>query len=438
MKIPPTLQRSLSLPDQPGPPPVPGIHYRNDTLITPDCSAMRTPGTLFLATHSPAAWRSYQCTPDSLIHRVEIQPHAGLINLIASPDFPLNQLTQTEKRELQGAVTAIVDAYNKFIDTEKLITILKNQQGQAFLNEIQKLNLETPALTIHENHLLSDAKIYQDADIPRRPNVKDYDKYHTLGAPFTEYNEQGKMLPHYHLEFSNKQLNFENILSIIYPLRMVGHQIAGRDIFSDADVNHLHDLVHEFSSFTQEDLKRVHTIAEMLTQSRARLPAELAAQRSQARDALHGNFIALASANTEQEKSPSLVNMHMNSFRPAEPLLECYRQGVATTLNHDFLRIEQLHQLYTTQPLESSQVAVSINELISIYMAFNRVPKELAKLDTPMPAEEYNEMLCRLHDGKNKIKDLVARQSPILTMPMLDKLDLQHEEQRMLLTCRIA
>lgn len=87
--------------------------------------------------------------------------------------FATGEMSQTQKRDLQRAVTAVILAYNE----------ASANKGDA-----------VPQLTLQENHLAGDGKVHEDRKIPRQSNERDYNCCHTLGVVFAD---NGKMLPHY-------------------------------------------------------------------------------------------------------------------------------------------------------------------------------------------------------------------------------------------------
>ena len=89
-----------------------------------------------IARNSVDEWHRIDCAPGSLLHNIEIRPSKGLLNLTASADFVNGKLTQTQKLDLQRAITSVVIAYNELAD----------KSGR-------------PRISIHENHWKGDGEV---------------------------------------------------------------------------------------------------------------------------------------------------------------------------------------------------------------------------------------------------------------------------------------
>jgi len=244
-----------------------------------------------IAKNNVMEWQRVACTPGSMLQNVEIRRAKGLLNLTGSSDFAIGTRSQTQKRDLQRTVAAVIMAYNE----------VAAEAG-------------APLITIHENHVKGDGKVYEDRKIPRASNERDYDYYHTLGV---NYADNGRMLPHYHLEFG-KALNKQNVGAVLWNLHRIGRDVLGGEILHPNDIANILNKLPEGQILPGLDAQKVG-------ERRQLLPNELATpkDRANSRDTLESAFIALSSANTEiASKHPSLRNAHMNSFRIAEPMFE--------------------------------------------------------------------------------------------------------------------
>ncbi|MGF6851390.1 hypothetical protein [Paraburkholderia sp. CI3] len=329
----------------------------------------RNPGTLMVARNNVREWKRIPCTPGSMLQNVEIRRSKGLLNLTAAGGFATGTLSPTQKRDLQRAVASVVAAYNE----------LAAESGA------------TP-VSIHENHLKGDGKVYQDRKIPRISNERDYDYYHTLGVNFAE---NGRMMLHYHLEFGSA-LNRQSAGTVLQSLHRIGQEVLGREILSQSDIATVLDNLPEGQPVPGLN-------AEKIAERRQRLPNELAEpdDRARSRDELESAFIALSSANTEAASEKTFLrNAHMNSFRPAEPMFECFSAG-HTSLVDDLERIEQA---------PSRDHRLSVTELMSIHQGFKKASIELGGY-TGGSREEREALAGRLQGGMNKVKRLLAQET---------------------------
>ncbi len=338
---------------------------RLDTLQHPLAARnARNPGTVMVARNDVNEWTRHDCAPGSLLQHVEVRPAKGLLNLVASAQFATGAWSQTRKRDLQRAVAAVLLAYN---------------EGAATRGK--------PPITIHENHLLGDGKVHEDRRLPRQPNPRDYDYYHTLGV---SHAGNGRMLPHYHLEFG-EPLNRRNAGAVLENLQKLGAPL-GREVFSRDD---LQALLQQLPGAASGPGSRQVALA------RLRLPQELAspAERARRRDELEGAFIALSSGNTEQASQRLFLrNMHMNSFRPAEPLLECFASG-HTSVMDDLARVEAHAGSGTGGTLD-------LGELLAMHHALHRAAQQAPGLEGGTAAERQA-LAERLQRGADKVKALL-------------------------------
>jgi hypothetical protein len=325
----------------------------------------RNPGAVMVARNNVREWQRIDCAPGSMLQNVEIRHAKGLLNLTASSSFATGSMSQTQKRDLQRAVASVVMAYNE----------LAAESGAA-------------PVSIHENHLKGDGKVYEDRNIPRVSNERDYDFYHTLGVNFAK---NGRMMPHYHLEFGCA-LNKKGVAAVLQSLHSIGKDVLGSEILSQSDITKVLDKLPEGQPIPGID-------AQKIAERRQRLPNEMTAadERARSRDELESAFIALSSANTEAASDNTFLrNAHMNSFRPAEPMFECFSAG-HTSLVDDLERIERA-------PL--NEHGMSVPELMSIHQGFKKASGELAGYSGGS-AEERHTLADRLHAGMEKARDLL-------------------------------
>lgn len=338
---------------------------RLDTLQHPLAARnVRNPGTVMIARNDVNEWTRRDCAPDSLLQHVEMRPAKGLLNLVASARFATGDWSQTRKRDLQRAVAAVLLAYNE----------VAAARGK-------------PPITIHENHLQGDGKVHEDRSIPRQPSACDYDYYHTLGVA---HADNGRMLPHYHLEFG-EPLNRRNAGAVLENLHKLSAPL-GRELFSRDD---LQALLQQLPGAATGPRSRQVALA------RLRLPQELASppDRAQRRDELEGAFIALSSQNTEQaSRRLVLRNMHMNSFRPAEPLLECFASG-HTSVMDDLAHIE-------AYPGPGAGEALGTGELLAMHHALHRAAQQAPGFEGGTPAQRQA-LAERLQLGAEKVNALL-------------------------------
>ncbi|RWU17041.1 hypothetical protein DM813_27140 [Pseudomonas alkylphenolica] len=356
-------QRAGSMPNLVGIPLMPGIHHRKDTLIHPFLEkAENAPGALSTATSSSAAWQTYQCHPISLVETVEVHAGRGLVNLIGNGGFASGELSQSTKRDVERAVTAVIAAYNGLQDSHGL-----------------------PLLTIHENHLVGDGNVHEDFHLPRQANPKDYDYYHTLGVKF---GANGKMHPHYHLEF-HAPLTQEMLGSVLEALSRVS---TASSVMSGSDV----DGVLALYSHLPGNREKVFT--DQLLAGLQRLPSEIndARERTKVRDELKGEFIALSSANTEIRTDTPVRNMHMNAFRPPEPLLECFYGG--NTNVEDYLRRIEEGLLFNAP----------VAQLLGIYQELRHAASNLSGIPVDGNDEQLTEANQRLSSAMGKLQHWLA------------------------------
>ncbi|KPW24994.1 hypothetical protein ALO83_200121 [Pseudomonas cannabina pv. alisalensis] len=369
----PSLRRSNSAPAETTHKLAPDVR-RFDTLLHPAENASNlNAGILMLAQNDKRQWDRVTCSPGLLLQNIEVRPEKGLLNLTGSEKFCSGELSQTEKRDLQRAVTSIVMTYNQ----------MAAEHGEA-------------PISIHENHLKGDGKVYEDRHIPRKSNEKDYDYYHTLGV---SYADNGKMLPHYHLEFNGK-LEKNNVGIILENLKDLGKKIIGKDILTEKEITAVLEKLPERNGTPGFN-------AAMVREHRPLLPNEItdSTERVRRRDELEGDFISLSSHNTElaADKSRLFIrNAHMNSFRPAEPIFECFSAGQVSVME-DLLKVEKhLH-------LDSSESSgqLNFNELLAIHFGLNKALKELNG-DASSTVEQRQELAARFGAGIEKIKQLVT------------------------------
>ncbi|RMN28320.1 hypothetical protein ALQ62_03349 [Pseudomonas coronafaciens pv. zizaniae] len=372
-KLFPTLRRSNSTSAETTHKLAPDVR-RFDTLLHPTENASNlSAGILMLAQNDKRQWQRVTCSPGLLLQNIEVRPEKGLLNLTGSEKFCSGELSQTEKRDLQRAVTSIVMTYNQ----------IAAEHG------------ETP-ISIHENHLEGDGKVYEDRRIPRKSNEKDYDYYHTLGV---SYADNGKMLPHYHLEF-NGTLNKHNVGIILDNLKHLGKQVIKKDILTEKEITAVLEKLPEHNGTPGFN-------AAMVREQRPLLPNEITdpTARVQRRDELEGDFISLSSHNTElaADKNRLFIrNAHMNSFRPAEPIFECFSAGQVSVID-DLRKIEKYLQSDNSEP--SGQL--DFNELLAIHFSLNKALKELNG-DASSTVEQRQELAARFGAGIEKIKQLVT------------------------------
>ncbi|WP_024904168.1 hypothetical protein [Robbsia andropogonis] len=322
-----------------------------------------------IAKNNVMEWQRVACTPGSMLQNVEIRRAKGLLNLTGSSDFAIGTRSQTQKRDLQRTVAAVIMAYNE----------VAAEAG-------------APLITIHENHVKGDGKVYEDRKIPRASNERDYDYYHTLGV---NYADNGRMLPHYHLEFG-KALNKQNVGAVLWNLHRIGRDVLGGEILHPNDIANILNKLPEGQILPGLDAQKVG-------ERRQLLPNELATpkDRANSRDTLESAFIALSSANTEiASKHPSLRNAHMNSFRIAEPMFECFSSG-HTALIDDLQRIENAS-------IHGDGLGVS--DLMSIHQGLKKAMAELGDFSGGT-AQERDALAVRLNAATGKIKRLLKTTS---------------------------
>jgi hypothetical protein len=334
-----------------------------DTLVHPgDVAKTGNAGTLSIARSNPLQWNRHRCDEGSAFDSIEWHPKRGIMTLIGSEGFATGEMSQTKKRDLQRAVTAVILAYNEASANE----------GDA-----------VPQLTLHENHLVGDGKVHEDRKIPRQSSERDYDYYHTLGVVFAD---NGKMLPHYHLEF-NRPLDRNCVGAILQSL-------AGSDVGPDAPLLSAADV--------ERILRALPPGYPAAALSPMPLPPALPnpADRARRRDELEGAFIALSSANTE---GAAIENMHMNSFRPAEPLMECFPDG-HTAVMTDL-------QVMEAQAAATSSGQFSVTELLAIERGLRQSAAAVSSFDGGTE-EERHALSTRLTAGANQAKLLLELQLP--------------------------
>ncbi|GKS89601.1 hypothetical protein [Acidovorax sp. SUPP2539] len=362
------LSRSESMPTQGGPKLAPEVR-RFDTLQHPLGSRnARNPGTVSIARNNPSEWSRVACTEGSLLSNIEVRPHKRLLNLTGSDLFATGGLSQTQKRDLQRAVTSVVMAYNT----------LAEKAG-------------AKPITIHENHLAGDGKVHEDRKIPRASNERDYDYYHTLGVSFAD---NGRMLPHYHLEFGDK-MGRHNVAPILQSLRHIGQQVLGQDILGDKEIAAI--LAKLPAGLPVEGLN-----AQQIEAARQRLPNEQAApeERAKSRDDLESAFIALSSQNTEDAEPKRFIrNMHMNSFRPAEPMLECFSAG-HTSVMDDLAKVEAYPDSAAGQPVDAK-------EWLAVYLGLRTASRELGGYEGGSEPERQA-IQQRLTGAMGKIQQMLS------------------------------
>jgi hypothetical protein len=292
--------------------------------------ADNNPGILSVAVSPLENWNQFDCSPNSLLGRVEINHKHGLINLIASDGFPLGKLSQPIKFQLQGNVAAVIDAYNLYFSEDN--------------GDKDNLIKKTPMISIHENHFFGDKQIHNNEAIPRQYDDRDLDRYHTPGVPFAENK---KMQPHYHLEFKKKPLTADAVQDILYNLSQI-KKIDGHQIISEEEALNCFNLFKQQTGLqgTREPIK---------LEKRVTLPSEVNTdpEKAIAKDELEGLFIALSSANTffrelinddeakwkerkasqaaesnsKEDKAGPFENAHMNNFRLPTGPEECFHFG---------------------------------------------------------------------------------------------------------------
>lgn len=384
----PPLQRSLSTPMPATRPLLAGLHVLDSLVHPTGIAPARHPGSLALGHSKVSAWKEHQCAPESLLGRIEMHQGRGVLTLFASPRFASGELSQTSKRELERAVIATLAAYNQ-----------ARAPRDSHAQPASLTPRELP-VSLHENHLTGDGQVHADRQIPRVPNPRDYDFYHTLGVPFAE---NGRMHPHYHLEF-NGPLTRTGVGDILDTLHSMGRVIEGHEIISADDIEPLLSLLPKAADEETSCL-------EAMQRHRPRIPGELHAVRQQvrARDELRGEVHALASSNTEKHsdarQSSLRRNMHMNSLRPLEPecLLACFSLGY-TSLQEDLEQIESVGK--KSHPPPSSR------ELLDLLAVFNRALDDLAGV-SPASAEERAQaqaMTSRLQNAACRTKALLMRE----------------------------
>lgn len=285
-------------------PSYPGIHDMDDSSLAPSA------GLLFETRLGTDEWISRDCD-ESLIGRVEINSKRGLVNFIASEDFALGNFSAQTKRALERAIVSSVQAYN--------------QSACAV------------AITIHENHLKGDGRIHADANIPREPNPRDYNRYHTLGVSFAS---NGRMLPHYHLQFEDGRVKADMLRVLLHPL--LHASVDGKAVISERDAEAIIAKVPDGRSDAP-----VTERAFDAHPGTCETPSAIESRDACAvRDNYRSAFIALSTQNTENRAGSSsgiersLTNMLMNSHREADPSLSCFMHGT-TTLSDTLHRIEK-------------------------------------------------------------------------------------------------
>jgi hypothetical protein len=338
-----------------------------DTLLHPLANTNpRNPGTLIVATNSASEWERIDCSPGSMLHNIEIRPSKGLLNLTASADFVAGRLSPSQKRDLQRAITAVVMTYNEWAE----------KTGSAFIS-------------IHENHWLGDGKVYEARQIPREPNERSYDYYHTLGVNLAE---NGRMMPHYHLEFA-RPLDKRCVSALLLNL----HRIrlgAGHVILRQSDIAQV--LRHLPQGQTMQGADEYWI--EENRQQRHPLPNELETpeERARCRDELESAFVALSSANTARWGSTFLRNAYMSSWRPVDAF-ECFPAG-HTSLVNDLQRIEKAPDVGH---------GLSVSDLMAIHQSFKNALGELAR-DPGGSPEERQAVAARLQSGMERTKELLS------------------------------
>ncbi len=324
-------------------------------------------------------WTRIECSPNSLLQNIEIRPERGLLNLTGSAQFCSGELSQTQKRDLQRAIVSIVTAYNE----------VAAEEGKA-------------SITIHENHFKGDGYIYEHSKIPRKSNERDYDYYHTLGVNFAD---NGKMMPHYHLEFGGGRLIKGEVKAVLESLQEVGKKIS-----QEREILTSNDIVAVLANFIESTGQISSINATRIENKRLPLPNELDSQRERAerRDELEGQFIALASANVQSKTSSKIISntgpfqsAYMNTFRTAEPMFECFSAG-HISIHDDLRKIEGNDEL-------------DFSDLTAIYHELNKAHKELINYtEKDSNPTEYGQLMNRLRDGLTRTTELLKSHSPHL------------------------
>jgi hypothetical protein len=336
-----TTTLSVSAPNLSGVPLDPGFRAKKTLVHKQLVSTTNNPGSLHLASSSKSTWVRHDCSPATLLHSVEVHAGRGLLNLNASKDFATGALSEESKREVERAVTSTAAALNQIT--------ARSDAG-------------APLITIHENHLIGDGLVYEDRNIPRQGNPDDYDRYHTLGVPFAE---NGRMQPHYHLEFRGG-LTASIVADVLNSLNDIGTVIAGKEIISKEDI----ELILGKLPARETAKPSLRTQIKAVRQS---IPAELDAKASKTRvrDELFGTFTAMGSANVEASTGQVFRNAHMNGFRIAEP--DCLGNG-NTRLSDDLALVESFTEGGSTPSLTTQH-------LLDIHRSFRKAMANLPAAD---------------------------------------------------------
>ncbi|WP_201258200.1 hypothetical protein, partial [Piscirickettsia litoralis] len=128
-----------------------------------------------------------------------------------------------------------------------------------------------------------------------------------------------------------------------------------------------------------------------------KLPHELSdiKERVSRRDELESEFIALSTNNTEvaSEGRNFLQNMHMNSFRNPEPLLECFSEG-HTSVMDDLDKIERI-QPELLDFKERMDIRYNLLQALKVLKNMNG--------NTPETNKEYENLIKRLVDALDRV-----------------------------------
>ncbi|RMT43544.1 hypothetical protein ALP46_04075 [Pseudomonas amygdali pv. myricae] len=180
----------------------------------------------------------------------------------------------------------------------------------------------------------------------------------------------------------------------------LGKKIIGKDILTEKEITAVLEKLPERNGTPGFN-------AAMVRGRRPLLPNEItdSTERVRRRDELEGDFIFLSSHNTElaADKSRLFIrNAHMNSFRPAEPIFECFSAGQVSVME-DLLKVEKLLHLDSSE----SSGQLNFNELLAIHFGLNKALKELNG-DASSTVEQRQELAARFGAGIEKIKQLVT------------------------------
>ncbi|MFM0069422.1 hypothetical protein [Paraburkholderia aspalathi] len=164
------------------------------------------------------------------------------------------------------------------------------------LNELAADSGAAP-VSIHENHLKGDGKVYEDRKIPRISNERDYDYYHTLGVSFAK---NSRIMPHYHLEFGGA-LNKKGVAAVLQSLPRIGQEMLGGEILSQSDIAKVLDNLPEGQPIPGLDLQKI-------AEPRQRLPNQTDGpeDRARSRDELESaSSLCQAPTRKQHRETPS-------------------------------------------------------------------------------------------------------------------------------------